>query len=96
MPLPPDMVISRRQDIGWAELANGAALLDINSSQLIRLNETAARIWDFLEKPAAVSEVCTQMAAAFRGESEPIRAEVTEFLRLLLDEKLLVSDHSRS
>lgn len=87
---PENCVVSRHPEVRWAELEGGIALLDIRTSQLVRLNRTAAAIWSLLEKPRLLEDICNQMAAMFVDANGNLCTEVSGFVRSLLDEKLVV------
>jgi PqqD family protein of HPr-rel-A system len=58
-----------------------AIVIDPRTREVHLLNETAARIWDLLETPCSVDELCAALAEEYEGASpEALRLEVEGFL----------------
>lgn len=87
---PENCVVSRHPEVRWAELEDGIALLDVRTSQLVRLNRTAAAIWSLLEKPRRLQDICGQLASVFVDANGRLGPDVSGFVRSLVEEKLLV------
>ncbi|MDD5711942.1 MAG: PqqD family peptide modification chaperone [Smithellaceae bacterium] len=51
---------------------------------VIRLEGTARRIWELLEYPIDLPEIADKLAVEFSGTADKIRADVEEFVELLL------------
>lgn len=57
--------------------------------ELFVLNEAGAWVWDRLERPSALSEVVTELAAEFEIAEQQARQDVREFVRQLADAGLV-------
>jgi PqqD family protein of HPr-rel-A system len=67
-------------------------VVDPRSREVHLLNETAARIWDLLETPASLDELCEALSDEYEGATpEALRAEVEGFLADLGGKGLLAA-----
>ncbi|HEY8224333.1 MAG TPA: PqqD family protein [Pyrinomonadaceae bacterium] len=64
-------------------------LVDLNTKQYYRLNETGSLIWRGLEKGNTVDEIVSQMQAAYEVSADHARASVEELLTNLESNKLV-------
>ena len=64
-------------------------LVDLNTKQYYRLNETGSLIWRGLEKGNSVDEIVSQMQAAYEVSSDHARASVEKLLTNLESNKLV-------
>lgn len=53
------------------------------------ISATAKRIWELLEQPVTVDELCAKLASEYDGDLEEIRREALEFLGELLHHGLI-------
>ena len=75
-----DTVVSRRETIVAADVADDAILLDIDSGYFFQLNKTAARIWNLLEEPQSFDDLCASLHDVFQPGEHAISADVEEFV----------------
>ncbi len=67
-------------------------VIDPRAREVHLLNETAARIWELLETPTSVDELCEALADEYEGASPAaVRAEVEGFLSDLGGKGLLTT-----
>lgn len=55
----------------------------------VGLDEVGRRVWELLEAPNHVRDLCVRMTKEFRGDPEQIAAEILAFLNELAAEGLL-------
>ena len=55
-------------------------MMDIDQGKYFSLNPVATRIWDLLEKPMVVDELCLLLMEEYEVTDEQCRAEVREVL----------------
>ena len=75
-----DTRISRTGDWLSADTGDGAVMMSPSASQYIGLSGTAGRIWELLETPRTLAELCTALADEYQVTAEEVRADVTEFV----------------
>lgn len=67
-------------DMGDGEMA----MLSIDSGQYFHLNETSSRIWELIEAPICVREICETLKAEFDIDDEQCEAEVLALVTRLV------------
>lgn len=92
--MPADMIddsalASRAHNMIAAEVSEEAVILDIDSGYFFQLNRSATRIWNLLETPLAISELCARLEKAFAVDSATCRSDVLEFVTDLRDKGLI-------
>ena len=64
-------------------------LVDLNSKQYYRLNETGSLVWRGLEKGSSVEEIISEIQNSYEVSSEHARASVERLLSSLETNKLV-------
>jgi hypothetical protein len=72
--------------IGTSEIV----LLDTAAGMYHGLRGPAARIWELLEEPRSLAEVCDTLVAEYDVEPGVCRSETSDFVQQLLRENLVV------
>ena len=67
-------------------------LVDLNTKQYYRLNETGSLVWRGLEKGNSVDEIVSHMQNIYEVTSDHARASVEKLLRSLESNKLITCD----
>ncbi len=77
------MMISRKE--GWLSARAGAQMLMFHAERdiYIGLTEVGSRVWEMIEQPRSLDEICTLLQAEFAVDDATCRAEVTSFLDVL-------------
>lgn len=68
---------------------DGAIVLDIERGRVLRLNVTASLIFERLQQGQAQSQIVDGIVQQFGMSREIVRADVTEFLKLLEQQGLV-------
>jgi hypothetical protein len=55
-------------------------MMDIDQGKYFSLNPVATRIWDLLEQPADIDQLCTMLMEEYNVGSGQCRTEVEEYL----------------
>ena len=84
--LDANAIIRRKPSLIAAGVADEAILLDVDSGYFFQLNKSAARIWDLVEEPLPLAEICARLEAAFTGVRHD---EVVEFVTDMRDRGLV-------
>jgi hypothetical protein len=81
--------VVRTEGIMTAPVDDEIVLLNMKGNNYISLDAIGRRIWELLETPIAVNELCQQLAEEFEGTQEQICADVLSFLAELEQEGLV-------
>lgn len=64
-------------------------MLDPKMHRYIGLDAIASAIWDRLETPVGVGDLCDELATIYDGDAETIKTEALAFLQQLADQDLI-------
>jgi hypothetical protein len=78
-----DTVVSRKPNVLHSVLDDEVLVLDPDSGIALVFRVTARQIWDLLEKPISVQELCGRLCEIFQVDQKQCRDEVLVFLRRL-------------
>ena len=90
-----DSTICQSTDPVAANLDGEVALMSIATGRYYCLNETSSRIWQLIEQPRRVRDVCQTLLAEYAGlQPQQCEAAVLEHVALLLEENLVQVVHA--
>jgi len=71
----------RRKD-GWlaAYVGEELVMMSAESGAYLGLNDVGAKIWEMIEQPCALSDICEGLAREFETTPQACQAEVGAFL----------------
>jgi len=72
--------VVRTEGIMTAPVDNEIVLLNMKGNNYISLDAIGRRIWELLETPVLVDDLCRQLGTEFEGTQEQISADVQSFL----------------
>ena len=72
-----------------ANVDDDIVILNITTNSYVALDDIGRRIWELIETPRRVEELCAQLTSEFNGISQQIQADVLSFLNELENEKLV-------
>jgi hypothetical protein len=87
--LSDDTHISRTTGLVASEVNGEVVILSIDSGHFFQLNAIGSRIWDILEAPRTLGEICSAMCGQFDVEAEACRTDVFAFVQQMRDKGLL-------
>jgi hypothetical protein len=91
MTIALDSTVSRRQDLLTSALSDRElVLLNIERGAYFGMEGVAKRIWDQLEEPRRVADLCATLLTRFAVDPETCRREVLTFLTELHAKDLIV------
>jgi hypothetical protein len=85
----PATVVRRKPERVFTRLDDELLALDAQAGRCYSLNHSSARVWELIEAPTEVSEVCERLTAEYDVEPARCVAEVTELLGRLREEGLI-------
>ena len=82
--------ITPQQDVIFTDFdGQEGILVDLNTKQYYRLNETGAVVWRGLEKGNAVEEIVSELKSTYEVSDEHARASIEKLLSNLETNKLV-------
>jgi hypothetical protein len=84
-----DAKIVRRAGALTAPVDEELVMLDSEESRYFGLNDVGASIWELLERPSTVAEICGKLTEEYRVAPETCREQVSDFVQQLVDAGLV-------
>jgi hypothetical protein len=88
MPIELTTCIVRTKGLTSELVDEDLVILNLASDNYIGLDEIGRRIWELIETPRRVDELCQQLSQEFNATPEQIAVDVLPFLAELESEKL--------
>lgn len=79
-----DSTVVRRGD-GWlsAWVGEEHVMMSADTGTCISLSETGGRIWELIEQPVSLSNLCDTLAGEYEVAADTLRADVVHFLQTM-------------
>jgi hypothetical protein len=81
--------VVRVEGMMTAPVDQDIVILNMLKNNYVSLDQIGRRIWELIEAPVTVSELCLKLGDEFEGGNEQIVADVLSFLNELLKEGLM-------
>ena len=88
-PYLPDEPVIRVADILSTEIKGELVLLSVERQKYFSLRTTSQRIWELLEEPRTLAQICKRLVEEYDIEPQACEREAEIFLRNLWDERLI-------
>ncbi|MBS0534758.1 MAG: PqqD family protein [Proteobacteria bacterium] len=87
------MTMVRRQG-DWlsAKIGDELVMMSATSRHYVGLSEVGARIWELIEQPRSLDDVCAMLQGEYDVAPEVCRDEVEAFLKELMDHGAVALD----
>jgi len=89
MPFDSSPRVVRFQTLMTAPVDNEIVILSLASNHYVGLDQIGRRIWELLEAPRRLDDLCRQLAGEFDATAEQIAADVLPFIVQLETEGLV-------
>ncbi len=89
MPLDLSTRVVRFSELMSAPVDKEIVILSLASNHYVGLDEIGRRVWELLERPRRVDELCRQLTGEFDASEEQIAGDLLPFLGQLESEGLL-------
>ena len=89
MSIESTAIIARAGDLASNAIDEDLVILNLNRDNYIALDAIGRRIWELIESPRRVDDLCRQLALEFDGPPERITADVLRFLHELEQESMI-------
>lgn len=84
-----DTVIKRREDLVAQEMDGELVMLDMRSGQYFGLDSVASAIWQRIEEPVSIQQLCTQLEEEYDVSHHRCADDVLTFLAELNQKELV-------
>jgi len=83
-------VVIKRED-GWlaGRVGDDLVMMHAKSNQFANLSATGSRIWELLEGPRTLKNLCETLSCEYDITAEEAMADITKFLRMAESHNLL-------
>lgn len=86
MPITLDTTVSHSGETLYARVGKEeAVMMSVTAGRYYGLNAVAARIWELLERPMTIAELCARLCEEFEVDAQTCEAEVLKFVNDLID-----------
>lgn len=86
-----ETTVVRADDLLATDLDGETILMSIEQSAYYGMEKTARRIWELVEKPITVSDLCRQLAEEYRVDPQVCEQDTIAFLEELCRENLVIA-----
>ncbi len=83
-------VVTRSDDIVAGVVDADVMMMSIENGKYYQLNPSAGQIWDMLEQPRTVAELCNMLSKDFKVTPEVCQTDVLHFLNELASRKIVI------
>jgi Coenzyme PQQ synthesis protein D (PqqD) len=84
-----DTRVAADESVLSREIEGDTVLLSMTRSEYYGLNPTGTRVWQLLQQPSRLADVCATMASEFDAESSEIERDVLGVVRDLIAHDLV-------
>lgn len=88
-----EMLIRANRDVVFCELSGELALLDLRSNTYYGLNKVGARVWEMIQEPRSLAELCEAVVQRYDVDPARCRSDIEALVRQLADAKLVGLGH---
>jgi Coenzyme PQQ synthesis protein D (PqqD) len=89
MPIGLNTTLSRNGDILHAPVGSEeAVMMNVTAGRYYGLNAVGLRIWELLETPKTIAEICAQICEEFDVDAQTCEAAVLKFVQDLIDNRI--------
>lgn len=89
MPIELSSQIARTENLMSASVDKEIVILNMAKNNYIGLDEIGLRIWELLERPFSVDELCHRLSREFEAAPEQIESDMLPFIGELINEGLI-------
>ncbi len=87
--MDPSTVVKRSDNQAFCVLDDEVALLNLDRAHYFGLNDTGAHIWQSLERPRSIADLCDDVLAHFEVAPDVCRQDVLDFLAKMQEAGLI-------
>lgn len=87
--ISPDSTVVATPEQVSSDLAGESVILNLKTGMYFGLNEVGASIWNLLQQPRSVKDICAQILEEYEVESEQCERDVLTLLHELSESELI-------
>ena len=72
------------------KLSDELVMMDIDRGVYFSLNHVATRIWELLEVPMTIDDICRRLEDEFEADRSQCRSDVEQFIARMVDTGLII------
>jgi hypothetical protein len=84
-----DTILQPNPEVPSTEIDGEIVLMNAQTDSYYSLSGTAAAVWKALNPGASLESICKSLLREYTVEDETCRRDVSEFLKLLMQNKLI-------
>lgn len=89
----PRSRVSRAKDVMFSQLDEELLAIDSQAGFCYSLNETAGLIWEMMDEPVTIQDICTRLQKKFDVDEKDCLSDVTALLKGLYQAELVKVSH---
>jgi hypothetical protein len=89
-------ILARPANLVASEIDGEMVILDIESGHFFQLNQIGSRIWEAIEAPTTMAELCRSMQDRFDVDQKTCRRDVNDFVAQLSQSGLVTIERART
>lgn len=82
------MVVATPEQVS-SDLAGESVILNLKTGMYFGLNEVGASVWNLLQEPCAVKDICTQILEEYEVEPEQCERDILALLTEMVESELI-------
>ncbi len=94
--ISPTATLVRNDEPVAVEVERTVVMMSLDLGKYFGLNEVGSRIWELLEQPRSMADLCAQLQHEFDVDAAACHEEVSQFLAALAKEGLIRIEHASS
>jgi len=91
-PIDINTRLTKNRAIVSNKMDNETVMMSIENGEYYGINPIGSRIWELLDRPAAIADLCESLMEEYDVSAEDCRRDVAEFIGKLLDKDLITLD----
>ena len=81
--------ITASKAVAFCDLEDEIAILNTETAQYFTMNPVAARVWELIQEPAALSQICAIIEDEYEIDSEQCHHDLLNLIHKLADAGLV-------
>ncbi len=88
-PIALTTTVARSDELVSAEMGKEMVMMSLQQGQYFGLNTIGSRIWELLEQPMTVAELCKRLVVSYAVDPETCQQDTLDFLQELYAAKII-------
>ena len=83
--------LTRNPELITADMDGDTVMMNIANGKYFGINEVGSRVWELLESPVSVADLCRHIAAEFEVDDSRCRSDLLKLLAEMLEHDVVRS-----